>query len=422
MAKTTSLCAQLIVALLSAFFIISCSNDDGEIKMKTSREITVYADDNSAAEAIRFEASNSWKASVSYQTAEGGTDWITLSAYSGGVGECSISLTLKPNTTGKDRKAVITIDTGEEVVTITVEQKATSKEDDDPIVPDENVNPATYRIVEIAQHNWYKSGSKLEDDGDGTYKFTYDSSNRLVRIVYTEIDQVDYNSGYTGPKETETVVTTCDITYTAGTVAYEITTTIDGVEQKVKPSGSIVLENGRAVSGTCIDYDEKDDGSFKKYVTTYTLAYDKDGYLVKSSLVENGEKANDEVITWTNGNPTQVAWGYTGNTQLTDKATYGSVKNCANLDLNWFLALDSEGWDFATGDPYKIFAALGYVGVRSTHLASTLTDGSEAAYGSSRVYNYTYEINGVNGLPQKMTKKSTADYGSECEYSFVYGL
>lgn len=184
-------------------------------------------------------------------------------------------------------------------------------------------------------------------------------------------------------------------------MSYEITTTVDGVEQKVKPSGSIVLENGRAVSGTCIDYDEKDAGNFKKYVSTYTLAYDKDGYLVKSSRIEDGEQADDEVITCTNENPTQVAWGYTGNTQLIDKATYGIVKNCANLDLNWLVALDSEGWDFATGDPYKVFAMLGYVGIRSAHLASSLTDGSEAVNGNSRIYNYTYETDGTTGWQKR---------------------
>lgn len=421
MAKTTSLCAQLIIALLSVFFIASCSKDEGEIKMKTSRDITVYADDNSVAEAIRFDASNSWKASVNYQTAEGGSDWVTLSAYSGGVGECSISLTLKPNTTGKDRKATITIDTGDEVVTITVEQKSTSKDGDVPIDPSENIDPTTCRIVKIIKHNWYKSGYSTDDDGEETYEFSYDSSNRLVKIVQTEVDQVDYIYGYTGPKETETRVTTCDITYAAGTVSYEITTTIDGVEQKVKPSGSIVLENGRAMSGTYIDYDEKDGGSFKKYVSTYTLAYDKDGHLVKSSLIEDGEQADDEVITWTSGNPTQVVWGYTGSTQLIDKATYGNVKNCANLDLNWLVALDSEGWDFAAGDPYKVFAMLGYVGTRSANLASSLTDGAEAINGNSRIYNFTYETDGTTGWPVKM-KRSTTDTGTEFECSIIYGI
>ncbi len=410
---------RVFLAFLTVFMLASCSKDDGDIKMKTPGEITVYADDTNASDVIRFDASASWKASVNYHAGEGGTDWVSLSAYSGGVGENTISLTLKANTTGKDRKATITIDTGDAVVTITIEQKATTKDGKEPATDPSTQIVDGNQIAKIIQHNYYKSGEKLEDDGEDTYEFFYDSSNRLVRIVQTEINQVDYIGGYTGPKETETQITTVDITYQNGTVAYEITTTIDGVEEKEKPSGSIVLENGRAVSGTSVDYDEKDNGNYYKYVSTYTLAYDDNGYLVKSSRVEDGEDADDEVISWTNGCPTQVVWGYTGSTLLVDKATYGNVNNWSNLDLNWFL-LDSEGWDFAAGDPYKIFAILGYVGKRSTYLVSTMTDGAEHAYSGDRLYTFAYERDEINGLPLKVTMKTSAEYGEEKEYTIVY--
>ncbi len=414
---------RVFLAILTVFMLASCSKDDGDIKMKTPGEITVYADDTNASDVIRFDASDSWKASVNYHAGEGGTDWVSLSAYSGGVGENTISLTLKANTTGKDRKATITIDTGDAVVTITIEQKATTKDGKEPATDPSTQIVDGNQIAKIIQHNYYKRGEKLEDDGEDTYEFFYDSSNRLVRIVQTEINQVDYIGGYTGAKETETQITTVDITYQNGTVAYEITTTIDGVEQKTKQSGSIVLENGRAVSGTSIDYDNKgSDNIYKKYVSTYTLTYDDNGYLVKSSRVEDGKGADDEVISWTNGCPTQVLWGYTGSTQLVDKATYGNVGNLANLDLNWFF-LNSEGWDFAAGDPYKIFAILGYVGKRSLHLVSTLTDGTGVAYSSNGWLHtyYAYERDETSGLPLKVTEKTSADYGSESEYTIVYG-
>ncbi len=428
MARTTSFYMRLVFSFLTVFMLASCSKDDGEIKMKTPSEITVYADDTNASDVIRFDASNSWRASVNYQTSEGGTDWVTLSAYSGGIGENSISLTLKANTTGHDRKATITIDTDDVVVTITIVQKGTTKDGNEPS-DDDTSTPTVSPIVDgnlitkIIQHNYLKGNGLLEDDGEDTYEFFYDSSNRLVKIVQTEINQVDYIGGYTGAKETETQITIVDITYQTGSVAYEITTTIDGVEQKTKQSGSIVLENGRAVSGTSIDYDNKgSDNIYKKYVSTYTLTYDDNGYLVKSSRVEDGEKADDEVISWTNGCPTQVLWGYTGSTQLVDKATYGNVGNFANLDLNWFF-LNSEGWDFAAGDPYKIFAILGYVGKRSLHLVSTLTDGTGVAYSSNGWLHtyYAYERDETSGLPLKVTEKTSADYGSESEYTIVYG-
>lgn len=416
MKKFTSIYVRMVFAILSVFMLASCSNDDGDIKMQTPKKQTVYADDTNVADVIRFTASDSWKASVITSTKEG-VDWLTLSAYSGGVGENSISINLTVNNTGEDRKADIVITTGESTITITIVQKATTKDGNEP---SDDRNGTANLITKIIQHNYYKSGGKLEDDGDDIYEFFYDSSNRLVKIVQTEVDDVDYVAGYTGSKESETIITTIDITYNEGTAAYKMTTKVNGVEHKYDPSGSVVLKNGRVVSGTSIDYDEKETSNYYKYVSTYTLTYDANNYLVKSSRIEDGEAADDEVITWTNGNPTQVVWGYTGSTQLIDKATYGDVKNQTNLDLNWFL-LNSEGWEFAAGDPYKIFAIIGYVGKRSANLASSMTDGAEAAYSGNRVYKYTYQKDEITELPVKITKKTTADYGEECEFTIVYG-
>ncbi len=424
MTRFASLCMRMAFAFFSVFILASCSNDDGngDIKMQTPTQNTVYADETNATDAIRFVASNPWKASVSSSTRASGVEWLTLSAYSGEAGENSISITLTVNDTGQDRKADIVITTGDTTITITIEQKATTKDGDQPATPDEPSEEIVdgNLITKIIQHNYYKSGGRLEDDGEDTYEFFYDGSNRLVRIVQTETNEVDYIGGYTGTKDAETEVTTVDITYQAGTVAYEMTTAIDGVEQKQKPSGSIVLENGRAVSGTCTDYDEKDSGNMVKYVTTYTLTYDDNGYLVKSSRTEDGKDTDGEVITWANGCPEQVVWGYWGSTQLIDKATYGNVNNWTNIDLNWLL-LDSEGWEFAAGDPHKIFAILGYTGRRSTYLASSMTDGAEAANSGGRVYTYSYERSETNGLPLKVTKKTSADYGEESEFTIVYG-
>lgn len=406
---------RLIFAFLSVFILASCSNDDGDIKMQTPTQQTLYADATNVTDVIRFVASDSWKASVSPSSRADGVDWLTLSAYSGGIGENSISITLTVNTTGEDRKADIIITTGDTTITITIEQKATKEDGTKPsVTTDGNL------ITKIVQQNYYKSGGKLEDDGEDTYEFSYDSSNRLVKIVQTEVNEVNYVGGYTGTKGTETEIITIDITYQGNAVTYEMTTTVNGVEKTVKPSGSIVLENGRAVSGTSIDYDEKG-SNLVKYVTTYTLSYDANGYLVKSSRIEDGEDADDEVITWTNGNPTQVVWGYQGSTQLIDKAAYGNVKNQTNLDLNWLIALDSEGWDFAAGDCYKIFALIGYVGARSANLASSITDGAEAADGRNIEYTLTYQTSETSGLPVKATRKTSASYGSEREYTIVYG-
>mgnify|MGYP007069432432 CR=1 FL=1 len=67
--------------------------------------------------------------------------------------------------------------------------------------------------------------------------------------------------------------------------------------------------------------------------------------LVKSISTDSDE----ERITWTGGNPTEVWWGTVDSYDLIDKASYGTVPNKTNLDLNWFVVLETEGWAFASG-------------------------------------------------------------------------
>ena len=66
------------------------------------------------------------------KAASGKVEWLELSAYSGGPGEYTLTLTLIENLTGKDRKATIEIRCGNDVITITVEQKATTEAGETP--------------------------------------------------------------------------------------------------------------------------------------------------------------------------------------------------------------------------------------------------------------------------------------------------
>lgn len=81
-------------------------------------------------DGIRFTTASDWTATVtevpvakSDQTAQT-VEWITLSAYSGGAGEHTLTMTVRGNNTGKARKAKIVIRCGATEITVTVEQKA----------------------------------------------------------------------------------------------------------------------------------------------------------------------------------------------------------------------------------------------------------------------------------------------------------
>lgn len=391
------------IALLAMAALAACGDDgDGDKSLKltggTQKEQTVYADQTQKTGGINFTATADWTATVSAvetKAAAGEVDWLTLSAYSGGAGEFSLTMTLKPNLTGRDRKAQIRIVCGESVITIVVEQKGTKE---DGTLPDGGSTQGR-RISRIRQDNYFLNGSKVEFDGTETYDFTYDAEGRVTRIVQTEINET------TGASGTVTDVTTVAITYGDKSVAYEISSTENGVASPYKPSGSIVLDQkGRAVSGVCKDYDFKD--LVYEFKSSYSLHYDAESRLVRALIHEEEETAgtDEERLTWENGNPVQVWWGSTqAGADIIDKARYGSVPNNANLDLNWMLALDTEGFAFAAGDPAQIFATLGYVGVRSVMMAETV---SESEYIGHNVYKYVYNTDS-EGLPVSVTRTVT---------------
>lgn len=126
---------KLIFALLACAALVGCNKENDlpkEIELtggtQTSQE--VYADETSKNDGIKFKATAPWTASVTETAtrAEGSdVEWLQLSAYEGKAGEQTLALTLKVNTTGKDRKAEIKIVCGATIITITVEQKGATE-------------------------------------------------------------------------------------------------------------------------------------------------------------------------------------------------------------------------------------------------------------------------------------------------------
>lgn len=130
-----------LVMLLAVFAFTSCSKDDGGDQAPlvltggTTTTQAVYADQTSGS-GIKFAASAPWTANVTASKAGGSDlDWLTLNAYSGGAGEQTLTMTLKENLTGADRKAQISIVCGGTTITITVEQKGVTENGEKPEEP-----------------------------------------------------------------------------------------------------------------------------------------------------------------------------------------------------------------------------------------------------------------------------------------------
>ncbi|WP_288321634.1 DUF4595 domain-containing protein, partial [uncultured Alistipes sp.] len=305
----------------------------------------------------------------------------------------------------------------------TVEQKGTTEEGEVPDEGDEPVVPAGKKLISRMENTyWYDFGSGIEEDGGEIVNYFYDEKSRLTKMVVETYSETNEPSpafirrripAASAATRTRVPVTfTAAFTYGDRSVSYEITREENGVADSRKDTGSVELdEAGRAVSGKWTSYYDEDGGTPTS--ATYELFYDAEGYLVKSVSSEDGE----ERITWTGGNPTEVWWGTIDGQDVIDKASYGTVPNKTNLDLNWFCVLKTEGWAFASGDADNIFPLIGLTGKRSAYMAETVTGYKFAGYSDGDSYEYVYQTD-ADGLLTKITQKRHSSYVEQPYKSF----
>lgn len=385
------------VLTLIAFLLVGCSKEkepgaDKAIQLAdgVAGSYTVYADQTTASptQGITFTTTGPWKATVAETRAA--ADWVTITPDHGDqAGSHTITVSLEVNTTGQDRKAVVTIECGDTRVTITIEQKGVTASGEQPQEPASDVP----RVSRLETAYFYYDNGTIVPEETSAFDFFYDETGRLSQIVSNGVDEVRAMT----------------LTYGQGEVSYAVVLTENGVEDPHSDKGTATLdEAGRVASGEYF-YTYEKNGEWISGTLTYQLAYDAEGYLVEceSSTSEQGVSH----ITWEGGNPVQVLWGAENN--LIDKATYGEVLNRANIDLNWLCVLTSEGWDYSVGDPNKFFALAGLVGKRATHMVSTISE--SGAGPTPRLSKYNYILDDATGMPVEISRVTT-DYNSTKEY------
>ena len=123
----------LLALLLIGVAMASCSDgDDGVLKTieltgDTPTTQILFADETTTNDGIKSTATKAWAATISgvatTKVAAGRVDWVELSAYSGGDGEFTLTMTLQPNLTRKNRKAEIRIVCGDTMIVIVLSRK-----------------------------------------------------------------------------------------------------------------------------------------------------------------------------------------------------------------------------------------------------------------------------------------------------------
>lgn len=404
-----------VMLLFVVGMMVSCGDDNPTPVKKdtitldktTVQNQVCWADDTQGESAITFNASTDWSAVVREvetksipQPSIKPVDWLTLSAYAGGAGKNSLIISLKKNETGNDRSAEVTITAGKSVLTLTIVQKSTKK-------GEASEGDVKGLVTKVTCKSWYEN----KDDGEYTVEFFYDQQGRVTRITQTETNEYDTPQGEAGTVLSKAEVT---LTYGSGTASYYMAYSEDGM---VNPNhwvkGSAKLDaQGRVLSGEYTDKDDDDEGDNEECYGTYTLTYDANGYLVKSEGMD-GDDPLTETLKWDAGNLIEVNRGTEDGRELVDRVVYGSVKNNGNVDLNWLFVLSSEGFDFSTGDPNKVFAVLGLTGKRTANMPTKVTE----TWGD--VDTFTYETT-EKGVLTKITSK-TDDGRSRDEYVITYG-
>jgi hypothetical protein len=124
----------LLSLLLIAVWFCACDRKDeisDPVTMNDDQILTqvVYADELQGQSDVRFVTAGAWTASVSDQTRpDQNPMWISVSPNDGDKAESyTMSIDLKPNLTGMERTAIITISCEQKNVEISVTQKATKR-------------------------------------------------------------------------------------------------------------------------------------------------------------------------------------------------------------------------------------------------------------------------------------------------------
>ncbi len=407
------------VAMIATIFVACNGLDDGtkviEFTDGTQKTQIFYANEHGGT--IKFRAADEWYIVID-EVSRTEPSWLTIDKTNGEAGECEITITLDENTTGEERKAEIRIICGDTVITVTITQKPTKRDDGE-----ENPMPAIgKRIIKAVK---YERDSMYDNDPiAASFTFKYDNDGRIS----------GFESTYKGSWSGYDPISNFSIGYEAEAIWYEYidlkriwendewTKGFDYRCEAVLDKRNRVVEwryytNNEDINGVSPSpgpVPEAQNAEKLDLRRSQTLSYNIAGYLVKcvQTYLSNNVKSSETTysLEWTNGNCTKI----TKNREESSSDVcmeYSDYPMLTNIDINWLLyhyiyyqsGDDGICADVAAGNNGKhIFMMQGYCGKRNKNLVSVY---------NSDDYNdcyYTYSFDD-EGYPTKIEQRRKND-------------
>jgi hypothetical protein len=224
-----------IAICLTVITVLSgCDNekekDTPAISVANNSSLTqeVYADNSQGKSGVSFTTTGAWTSNISTASSEksgqakatkSSLDWVSVSPDSGKeAGNYTVAITLKTNTTGADRTAIITISCNGTNITITVTQKGVKE---DGTVPEVGIG------LEVNELSLTVGDSQILKEINGQ-KVTFTSSNPNIVTVRPHPDGYSYACELYAAHEGSATVTATNTKGKTATCTVTVTKNNDG--------------------------------------------------------------------------------------------------------------------------------------------------------------------------------------------------
>ena len=307
----------LFFAVIACTFAACSSDDEEPVTNNLSfaegvKNEVIYKDEVSISKGLTFTAPAAWNAVVNdiskakSRADQGDCDWLKLDKYYGEAGTFTLHLTIEPNTGETTRTAKIIIKCNGTEISMIVEQKNVTKEEE------ENGGEVIPEAKFISQISFFR------DHNARKFNFTYDKEGRINKIIRAYADNKVSNI--------------IDIIYSENSIKE---TDLDAETKEIAHITVLELnEKGYAIN---IKGEETYSGTKNNYIFEYT-----DDQLTTAIFKEFYEG------NWTALDTTKLSWKdnkmimHWGNTPMDDVKkevtfTYGDTPCPTNFDLNSLL-------------------------------------------------------------------------------------